>query len=77
MHLLDTPSLNSLVDPRLAPGDLAVTRSGIHILAYAGGQTWIEADPGVNRVISISAPANENGWFESPMRIVRWRVLAQ
>jgi NlpC/P60 family len=34
----------------LRPGDLAVTTSGSHVLAYLGDQRWIEADPDVARV---------------------------
>jgi hypothetical protein len=32
------------------PGDLAVTTSGSHVLAYLGEHRWIEADPDVGRV---------------------------
>jgi cell wall-associated NlpC family hydrolase len=34
----------------LHPGDLAVTTSGSHVLAYLGGSSWIEADPDIMRV---------------------------
>ena len=36
--------------PNLRPGDLAVTTSGSHVLAYLDHQRWIEADPDVARV---------------------------
>jgi len=75
--VLDTPGVNSLTDPQLAPGDLAVTTSGIHIMAYAGGNAWIEADPAAGRVISATIPAPNISWFNTPMRVVRWTVLAE
>ena len=34
----------------LRPGDLAVTTSGSHVLAYLSGDRWIEADPDIGRV---------------------------
>jgi hypothetical protein len=34
----------------LRPGDLAVTTSGSHVLAYLDGERWIEADPDIARV---------------------------
>jgi len=34
----------------LRPGDLAVTTSGSHVLAYLGDSRWIEADPDIMRV---------------------------
>ena len=75
--LFETPSLNQLDNSRILPGDLAVTKSGMHILAYAGDGIWIEADPGVERVIAVQVPAQENSWFETPMKVVRWSILAQ
>lgn len=75
--LFDAPSLNGLDHSRLLPGDLAVTRSGVHVLAYVGGDTWIEADMEKGRVISVTAPARENSWFDTPMRLVRWEVFAR
>ena len=75
IHRLDTRSLNALEPVRLRPGDLAVTIEGDHVLAYLGDQVWIDADPGVGRVIRVSAPNDQNFWFQRPMRIVRWRIL--
>ncbi len=72
--VLETSSLNQLDHSRVLPGDLAVTRSGIHILAYLGDRQWIEADPSKGRVIMLAAPA-DNLWFDGPMNIVRWRIL--
>lgn len=59
------------------PGDLAVTSNGIHIMAYLGDNRWIEADPGIRRVITVTVPANENNWFRIPVNIVRWKFFVQ
>lgn len=77
--VVEAPSLNSLpsdaaVTSRLRPGDLAVTASGLHILAYLGDHRWIQADPYEGEVITLPAPA-ENNWYGTPVRIVRWRAL--
>jgi cell wall-associated NlpC family hydrolase len=68
------PDINGIDPVRLQPGDLAVTRNGVHIMAYLGNSQWIEADPGANSVLVISPPS-DNSWFESSMNILRWRVL--
>ena len=75
IHVLDTPSINTLDHTKVLAGDLAVTRDGMHIMAYTDGKVWIEADPGAGRVICVTAPSSDNIWFQSPMRIVRWRIL--
>jgi hypothetical protein len=75
LHVLDAPSLNHLDHALILSGDLAVTRNGIHIMAYLGDNLWIEADPLIGRVITIKAPAEANAWFNSPMKIVRWSLL--
>ena len=77
VHLLDTPSVNKLDQSKVLPGDLAVTSSGVHIMAYLGNNTWIEADPGVGRVISVPVPVKDNSWFDTSMKIVRWSILSQ
>ena len=61
---------------QLLPGDLAVTRGGAHVMAYLGDHLWIEADPVVGRVITVTAPSHDNPWFYADMRIMRWRSLA-
>ncbi len=76
VHLLDTPTVNKLDHSKILPGDLAVTSGGSHIMAYIGNNTWIEADPGVGRVITVQVPSNDNPWFHTPMKIVRWSILS-
>lgn len=71
----DRPSINLLDHAKLQPGDLAVTTSGIHVMAYLGDQKWIEADPGVGRVVLAKAPSQDNPWLSVPVNIVRWRLL--
>ena len=75
---LESPSLNFLAASadvaRLRAGDFAVTRSGVHTLAYLGEGEWIQADPGAGKVIIMRTPSN-NAWFSQPMKIVRWTLL--
>lgn len=71
----ETRRINEMDHSKLLPGDLAVTVSNAHIMAYLGDGTWIEADPEANRVITVATPAPGISWFEAPMRIVRWRLL--
>lgn len=74
--LFETPSLNELDHSRLLPGDLAVTLNGVHIMAYAGGGEWLEADPAAHRVLRVKVPAPGNLWFQTPVRLLRWSALA-
>jgi hypothetical protein len=76
VSVLETPSLNALDHSRIVLGDLAVTKGGEHVMAYVGENCWIEADPLAHRVIYVTAPSKTNAWFHGPMRVVRWRVLA-
>ena len=70
-------SLDALDPAPLLPGDLAVTRDGLHVMAYAGDLTWIEADPGIGRVVALRVPQPGNAWIQRPVRIVRWSGLAR
>ncbi len=70
----DARSINSIDVTILHPGDLAVTANGVHVLAYLGGMEWIEADPGVMRVLRVQVPS-DNVWFTVPVKIVRWTQL--
>lgn len=71
------PSLNALDYSSLMPGDLAVTASGNHVMAYLGNQTWIAADPGAGKVTTFVIPEQKNGYFFTKMRIVRWKILSE
>jgi hypothetical protein len=59
----------------LMPGDLAVTKNGVHILAYAGNGKWVQADPGIGEVATLDGRNDENIWFSSPITIHRWQIL--
>lgn len=61
----------------LVPGDLAVTKSGVHILAYAGDGRWIQADPGIGSVITLDGRNADNVWFATPVTTHRWKFLEQ
>ena len=72
--LFAADSLNTLGQTNLQPGDFAVTRNGVHTLAYLGNGEWIQADPGEGKVIVESVPSKDS-WFAQPMKIMRWRLL--
>jgi hypothetical protein len=68
-----TSALNRADYPGLQAGEIVVTESGAHTMAYLGDRIWIEADPLAGSVITVQAPAAQNPWFEQPMKIMRWR----
>jgi hypothetical protein len=57
----------------LRPGDLAVTTTGSHVLAYLGDQRWIEADPDVARVHVVDL--NTSPIAGQEVLLVTWRWL--
>lgn len=71
----EAASVQSIAPNDLLPGDLAVTRDGVHILAYLGDRRWIQADPQAGRVLVLSAETADNRWLRVPVRVVRWKVL--
>ena len=73
--LFDANSINDADQTRLQPGDLAVTRSGVHILAYLGNGAWTQASPGAGKVITSRVPS-EDPWLRQPVKLMRWAVLS-
>jgi energy-coupling factor transporter transmembrane protein EcfT len=67
-------SIRANEDARLLPGDFAIVARGVHALAYLGEHTWIEADPGLGKVIVIQT-SDPNSWLDSSAVFVRWRDL--
>ena len=59
----------------LIPGDLAVTKNGVHMLAYLGDDMWIQADPGQMKVATQDGRNEMNAWFKSKVTTHRWTVL--
>ncbi|MBC8135196.1 MAG: C40 family peptidase [Fibrella sp.] len=74
--IADAKSLNEADYSALHPGDIAVTESGIHTLAYLGDKTWIQADPVPMRVVRTTAPAT-GGWFVQGVRLLRWTEFGE
>jgi hypothetical protein len=68
--------LNTLDYAPLLPGDLAVTSTGEHIMAYLGDKNWIAADPTEGKVTTFVIPETKNAYFSTPMTIVRWKILS-
>ncbi len=75
-HLLAQVSLNDLGQNTILPGDMAVTISGVHIMAFLGDSKWIEADPNLKKVVIVQVPEGNNPWFQESFNIVRWQELA-
>jgi hypothetical protein len=69
--------INQMEDHELQPGDLAVTRSGIHVLVYAGAGRWIQADPVIGHVATLHGHHDTNSYFKTLVTPHRWRVLAE
>ena len=72
--LFSSSSIDEADHSKLQPGDLAVTTDGVHVLAYLGKTTWIEADPIFGKVIRLSVPS-DNPWFNRPVVFIRWSWL--
>lgn len=73
-RILDAPTVRAIDQVQLQPGDLAVVSQGVHVLAYLGNGQWIEADPGVRRVIELSVK-DKNAWLDTRPVVVRWTAL--
>jgi hypothetical protein len=56
-------------------GDLAITKSGSHVLAYLGHQQWIEADPGVGGTHLFTLDGEFKNLSDELVLFVRWRWL--
>ena len=74
--MLSAQSINSLATSAIEVGDLAVSANGVHVLAYLGNQEWIQAEPGVLKVIALTAP-DENIWMKQPVHIMRWTHMKE
>lgn len=59
----------------LQPGDLAVTDGGAHVMVFLGGESWIQADPGLGRVAILNGHTDKNSWFQHPVEMHRWTVF--
>jgi hypothetical protein len=70
---MNIPSINELDHTKIAKGDFAVTRDGVHTLAYTGNNIWIEADPTYGKVMEVKVPNLNIIWFKVPVLIVRWK----
>jgi hypothetical protein len=57
----------------LRPGDLAVTTSGSHVLAYLGEDKWIEADPDIMRTHIVDLRTSQIAGQE--VLLVTWSWL--
>jgi NlpC/P60 family len=70
-------TIRTMTYDSLIPGDLAVTTSGIHVLAYVGNGQWIQADPGIGAVATLDGRSADNSWFDSPVTTHRWQAIGK
>jgi hypothetical protein len=70
----EADSIASLARDACQPGDLAVTRDGVHVLAFLGDAQWAQANPMVDRVV-IEDQSAPDPWLSRPVTLVRWRAL--
>ena len=75
INVTQAPSLQELASAGIHPGDMAVTAGGAHVLAYLGGDTWVQADPGAGCVIAEEVHHSELAWYKMSVRVVRWKDL--
>jgi hypothetical protein len=73
--LFKASSVNSINIDKIGIGDLAATSDGVHIMVCTGRGEWMDADPGIGKVISVKVPVEGNYWFDRPVNIVRWKQL--
>jgi hypothetical protein len=72
----EAKSPNAARTEKLSPGDLAVTTNGLHVLVFLGGKEWMQAAPEVGHAAIFKAPS-ENSWMKQPVKLVRWRAIAE
>lgn len=69
--------LSTMEYAALRPGDMAVTRNGVHVLVYLGDNQWINADPGAGAVVTFDGRTGTSGWRRSLVTAHRWRELQE
>lgn len=74
-YVSSVENLNNMDYSKILAGDFMVTQNGVHTMAYIGDKTWIEADPGILKVIKLKVPEKEITWFKVPAKIIRWQQL--
>jgi hypothetical protein len=75
VFLFEAASINALDHSRLEPGDIAVTATGVHSLVYIGDSVWMHAAPDRGKAQYETVPVADSGWFDMPVRILRWHSL--
>jgi cell wall-associated NlpC family hydrolase len=68
-------SLAKVSASNMQPGDLAITKDGLHMLVYFGNGRWIEADPTLRRVVILDPSHDDNPWLHSAVLFYRWKQL--
>jgi hypothetical protein len=74
--VLKFQSMNELDYNNIMPGDIIVAEKGFHTFAYIGNNTWIEADPGKGKTITVSSEKKAAEWKGVPIKVLRWSELS-
>ena len=69
------PNALAVDQAQVLPGDFAITQDGKHAMVYAGNDRWIEADPRLGRVVTLTAGVDESLRLRVPIRVMRWSLL--
>ncbi len=75
VKILSNQILNNIDHEKIREGDIMVTENGVHTMAYIGNGNWIQADPSEHKVIIEKAPNDNNSWYKTPSKILRWKEL--
>lgn len=59
----------------LEAGDLAITKDGVHVLVYYGNNQWIQAEPGLGKVVILDGRTDPIYWFDAPVALYRWHLF--
>ncbi len=73
-RITSAKSINEVDYNLIQPGDMAVTKNGIHVLAFLGDKKWIQAHPSEGEVVINHVPSADP-WLNTPVEIMRWTIF--
>ena len=57
------------------PGDMAITKGGIHVMVYLDKSQIIQAEPDRGNVVIDQLPEGGSPWYNVKVKLVRWSLL--
>jgi len=70
-------TIRKIAYDNLESGDLAITKDGVHVLVYYGNNQWIQAEPGLGKVVVLDGRTDPIYWFDAPVALYRWHVFGE